>query len=65
MTPWILRIINNCNAEDHMRENFMILVILVSDCVDCFYSSVNNTLLDFPSWILKKYKSLDRIFRPL
>lgn len=39
-----------------MRENFIILVTVVSSCVDCFYSSVDNALLDFPSKSLKEEK---------
>lgn len=56
LTPWFLRSVNNCNAEDTMRENFIILVTVVSSCVDCFYSSVDNALLDFPSKSLKEEK---------
>lgn len=41
-----------------MRENVMILVILVSNFGDCFYSSVGNSLLDFPSWIIKNVSHL-------
>lgn len=38
-----------------MRENVM---ILVSNFGDCFYSSVGNSLLDFPSWIIKTVSHL-------
>lgn len=55
--PGILRITENCNTKDRVRESVTVLAVLVSGSADSFYSSVSNSILDFSILDSKKCKS--------